>query len=104
MADVYSVEPGSDGLLFAPYIVGERTPHFDSNIRGSFVGISVHHQLKHFSRSVLEGITFSLRDSKDMMEEVKGKKFNQLISVGGELKMLILCKCRQIFLTAKWLD
>lgn len=83
MADVYSVEPGSDGLLFAPYIVGERTPHFDSDIRGSFVGISVHHQLKNFSRSVLEGITFSLRDSKDMMEEVKGKKFNQLISVSG---------------------
>lgn len=83
LADVYSVEPGSDGLLFTPYIVGERTPHFDSDIRGSFVGISVHHQLKHFSRSVLEGITFSLRDSKDMMEEVKGKKFSQLISVGG---------------------
>lgn len=83
LADVYTVEPGSNGLLFTPYIVGERTPHFDSNIRGSFLGISAHHQLKHFSRSVLEGITFSLRDSKDMMEKTKGKKFQKLISVGG---------------------
>lgn len=83
LADVYTVEPGSKGLLFSPYIVGERTPHFDSKIRGSFIGMSAHHELKHFSRSVLEGITFSLRDSKEIMEETKGRKFSKLISVGG---------------------
>lgn len=83
LADVNKVKPGSEGLLFTPYIVGERTPHFDSKIRGSFVGISATHKKRHFSRAVLEGITFSLRDSKDIMEETKGKKFSRLISVGG---------------------
>ncbi len=83
LSDVYTVEPGSEGLLFTPYIVGERTPHFDSKIRGSFLGVSARHEQRHFSRAVLEGITFSLRDSKDIMENTKGKKFKQLISVGG---------------------
>ncbi len=83
LAEVYTVSPGSEGLLFTPYIVGERTPHFDSKIRGSFLGISARHKQKHFSRAVLEGITFSLRDSKDIMEKTKGKTFKKLISVGG---------------------
>ncbi|GAB2025167.1 xylulokinase [Lactovum odontotermitis] len=83
LADVHTVPAGSEGLLFTPYIAGERTPHFDSKIRGSFVGISAAHEQRHFSRAVLEGIQFSLRDSKDMMEAVKGKKFSRLISVGG---------------------
>ncbi len=83
LADVSTVPAGSDGLLFTPYIVGERTPHFDSKIRGSFIGISATHEQRHFSRAVLEGIQFSLRDSKDMMEATKGKKFSRLISVGG---------------------
>lgn len=83
LSDVYTVAPGSEGLLFTPYIVGERTPHFDANIRGSFLGISARHELRHFSRAVLEGITFSLRDSKEIMEATKGKKFHKMISVGG---------------------
>lgn len=83
LADVYTVSPGSEGLLFTPYIVGERTPHFDSQIRGSFMGVSSRHEQKHFSRAVLEGITFSLRDSKDIMEKTKGQQFKRLISVGG---------------------
>lgn len=83
LADVYTVAPGSDGLLFTPYIAGERTPHFDSKIRGGFLGISTQHEQRHFSRAVLEGINFSLRDSKDIMETEKNKKFKKLISVGG---------------------
>lgn len=83
LSEIYTVEPGSEGLLFTPYIVGERTPHFDSQIRGSFLGISVRHERKHFSRAVLEGIIFSLRDSKDIMESTKRKKFKQLLSIGG---------------------
>ncbi|GAB2025797.1 xylulokinase [Lactovum odontotermitis] len=83
LADVHTVTPGSNGLLFTPYISGERTPHFDSKIRGAFVGISAQHEQKHFARAVLEGITFSLRDSKDRIEATKQKRFKQLISVGG---------------------
>lgn len=83
LSDVNTVPVGSSGLLFTPYIVGERTPHFDSKIRGSFIGISATHEQRHFSRAVLEGIQFSLRDSKDIMESAKGKTFKYLISVGG---------------------
>lgn len=86
LKDISTVHPGSNGLLFTPYIVGERTPYFDSDIRGSFIGIDIHHELKHFSRSVLEGITFSLKDSQKMMEQVKNQKFTRLLSVGGGAK------------------
>lgn len=83
LADVHTVAPGSEGLLFTPYIVGERTPHIDSKIRGSFIGIDTRHELKHFARAVLEGITFSLKDAQVLMETAKNKKFKQIISVGG---------------------
>ena len=73
-------------LLFSPYIVGERTPHVDSKIRGSFIGIDTSHTIKHFAKAVLEGITFSLKDSQIMMEEAKGEKFKTVISVGGGAK------------------
>jgi Sugar (pentulose and hexulose) kinases len=78
-----SIAIGSEGLLFAPYIVGERTPYVDSQIRGSFIGIDTQHELKHFVRAVLEGITFSLKDTQVIMENVADKKFKRIVSVGG---------------------
>lgn len=86
LIDIEKVSAGSDGLLFSPYIVGERTPHVDSQIRGSFIGIDTHHEIKHFARSVLEGITFSLKDSQNLMEIIAGKKFSKIVSVGGGAK------------------
>ncbi|RDX00850.1 xylulokinase [Listeria kieliensis] len=86
LRDVQFVAPGSEGLLFTPYIVGERTPHFDSRIRGSFIGIDARHELKHFARAVLEGITFSLKDSQVLMEQAKSERFQRIISVGGGAK------------------
>lgn len=86
LQDVYQVSPGSNGLLFTPYIVGERTPYFDSKIRGSFIGIDTRHDLRHFARAVMEGITFSLKDSQEIMEKEKGKRFSRLVSVGGGAK------------------
>ncbi|PZF87937.1 xylulokinase [Listeria ivanovii] len=83
LAGVHTVAPGSEGLLFTPYIVGERTPHIDAKIRGSFIGIDTRHELKHFARAVLEGITFSLKDAQVLMEAAKNKKFKRIISVGG---------------------
>ena len=74
------------GLLFTPYIVGERTPHPDSKIRGSFIGMDTNHTKKHFAKAVLEGITFSLKDSAILMEEVSGKAFDRIVSVGGGAK------------------
>lgn len=86
LSGVSNVSPGSDGLLFAPYISGERTPYTDSNIRGTFLGMDIAHTRDHFSRAVLEGITFSLRDSFELMREHSGKEFKQIVSVGGGAK------------------
>lgn len=86
LSDIASVEAGSEGLLFTPYIVGERTPHVDSNIRGTFTGMDTRHELKHFTRAVLEGITFSLKDSQAMMEAETGRQFKRIVSVGGGAK------------------
>lgn len=75
---------GAEGLLFTPYLVGERTPYFDSQIRGSFIGIDARHTLDHFVRAVLEGITFSLKDSQVLLEPKRELK--RLVSVGGGAK------------------
>ncbi|BAC15074.1 xylulokinase [Oceanobacillus iheyensis] len=80
-----TVNPGANGLLFTPYINGERTPHVDANIRGSFIGIDASHKRQHFTRAVLEGITFSLQESVTILRE-SGKKIESIISLGGGAK------------------
>ena len=86
LSDIDKIPAGSDGLLFAPYIVGERTPYADSKVRGSFTRIDTTHTRAHFARAVLEGITFSLRDSMELMSEFTAKKFDKILSVGGGSK------------------
>ena len=61
---------GSDGLMWAPYLFGERTPHLDPNARAAFVGITASHTRAHFVRAVLEGVAFSLRDTLTLFEEL----------------------------------
>lgn len=61
---------GAEGLLFLPYLTGERTPHPDPLARGAFVGLTVRHGHAHLSRAVLEGITFAMRDSLELMREL----------------------------------
>lgn len=78
------VKIGADGLLFTPYINGERTPHTDSQIRGSFIGLDAQHTLSHLTRSVIEGIIFSLQDCLKIVED--NKDINKIISVGGGSK------------------
>ncbi|MBA4551205.1 xylulokinase [Thermoactinomyces vulgaris] len=79
------IPAGADGLLFTPYIAGERTPHADALIRGSWIGLDSSHQKEHLVRSVLEGITFSLNESVEMFR-ANGKKVDQVISIGGGAK------------------
>lgn len=86
LASMDGVSKNSPELYFTPYIVGERTPHFDSQIRGSFIGIDKQHELAHFTRAVLEGITFSLKDSQTIMEQERQQKFNEIVTVGGGAK------------------
>jgi len=83
LANVGKIQPGSNGLLFTPYIVGERTPYADALIRGSFIGMDTNHTLDHFARAVLEGITYSLKDSLELMRNVGGKRISKIISIGG---------------------
>jgi xylulokinase len=68
VAGAAEVEAGSDGLLFLPYLTGERTPHPDPRARAAFVGLTIRHDLRHLTRAVLEGVSFGLRDGLDLME------------------------------------
>jgi xylulokinase len=63
--------PGAEGLFFLPYLAGERTPHADPNARGAFVGLTLKHSRGHLVRSIMEGVTFSLRDCLSIVEEQK---------------------------------
>lgn len=62
--------PGAEGLLFAPYLAGERTPHPDPNARGAFVGLSARHDRGALWRAMLEGVAFGLRDSLELLREL----------------------------------
>jgi xylulokinase len=62
--------PGADGLVFLPYLGGERTPHADPDARGAFVGLELRHDRGALVRSVLEGVAFGLRDSLDLLREL----------------------------------
>ncbi len=79
------IEPGSEGLIFLPYLYGERTPHTDANARGVYFGISGKHDQRHFTRSILEGVTFALKDSLELIKN-KGVKIKEIRAIGGGAK------------------
>ncbi|MEX2203561.1 MAG: xylulokinase, partial [Actinomycetota bacterium] len=81
-----AVPAGSDGLLFLPYLTGERTPHPDPLARGAFVGLTVHHGRPHLTRSVLEGVAFGLRDSLELMRALGVTGSTQIRATGGGSK------------------
>ena len=64
------VAPGADGLLWTPYLMGERTPHLDGQARAALVGLTASHTRGHIVRAILEGVAFSLRDSFTIFEEM----------------------------------
>src|SRR6202789_4601537 len=64
------IAPGCDGLEWAPYLLGERTPHLDPEVRAAFVGIGVQHTGAHFVRAVQEGVAYSLQDSFTLFHEL----------------------------------
>ena len=77
--------PGAEGLLFLPYLTGERTPHLDPRARGAFFGLTSRHNLSHLTRAVMEGVAFSLRDSLEIMVEL-GASPAQIRATGGGSK------------------
>jgi xylulokinase len=76
------VEPGAEGLLFLPYLSGERTPHLDPLARGAFFGLTGRHGVAHMTRAVMEGVVFSLRDSLEILREL-GVPVGQVRATGG---------------------
>jgi xylulokinase len=69
-AEAAGIGAGSDGMLWAPYLFGERTPHLDPEARAAFVGVTASHTRAHFVRAVMEGVAFSLRDTFTLFEEL----------------------------------
>jgi len=75
-------EPGSEGLVFLPYLTGERTPHANPNAKGAWVGLTVRHNKSHMIRSLLEGITYGMKDSLEIIKGM-GVEISQIRVSGG---------------------
>lgn len=89
MALAADVPPGSDGLLFLPYLTGERTSHPDPRARGAFVGLTVRHGLGHLIRAVLEGVAFGLRQGLDLMVGSGVARPTRMRASGGGIKSVL---------------
>src|SRR5438132_6149258 len=85
MQEGESVPAGSDGLLFLPYLQGERTPHLDPWARGGWIGLTASHDRRHLIRAVLEGVAFSLKDCFAILRE-QGLRLEQVRVTGGGAK------------------
>ena len=82
-AEASAWEPGAEGLLFLPYLAGERTPHADPDARGAFTGLELRHDRGALVRAVLEGVAFGLRDSLDLVSELGERPELGRVSGGG---------------------
>ena len=76
-------DPGAGGLVFLPYLAGERTPHADPDARGAFVGLELRHDRGALARSVLEGVAFGLRDCLDLLRSLGVDARTARVSGGG---------------------
>ncbi|MEZ6134810.1 MAG: xylulokinase [Pirellulaceae bacterium] len=83
-----AVAPGSEGLLFAPYLAGERTPHADPHARGCFVGLTSKHERGHLARAVMEGVAMSLRESLEIIKSLNVPVRELRLSGGGAKSQL----------------
>ena len=82
--------PGTEGVLFAPYLAGERTPHADPDARGAFTGLGLRHDRGALTRAVLEGVAFGLRDSLELLAELGVEPVAARVSGGGARSVLWL--------------
>lgn len=82
MEEAATVPIGAEGLTFLPYLSGERTPHCDPDARGAFIGLSVRHTRAHLARAVIEGVTFGLRDTLEIMMAL-GLPISRIRASGG---------------------
>ena len=85
-----AVPPGAEGVLFQPYLSGERTPHADPDARGAFVGLELRHGRGHLTRAVLEGVAYGLRDSLELLRALGVEPEVGRVSGGGARSRLWL--------------
>jgi xylulokinase len=83
VASAAEVPVGSEGLIFLPYLTGERSPHPDPLARAAFVGLTVAHDRRHMTRAVLEGVAFGLRDGLDLMTQAGMPGPREIRASGG---------------------
>jgi len=86
VGEASQISAGSDGLIFLPYLSGERTPHPDPLARGAWIGLTTRHGQAHLTRSVLEGVAFGLKDMFDLMREAGLGSIDQVRLSGGGAK------------------
>jgi xylulokinase len=77
-----SIPPGAEGVLFAPYLLGERTPHMDPQARACLVGLNVYHRREHIIRAVMEGVVYALKQGLDLMLDL-GVPVCEVVASGG---------------------
>jgi xylulokinase len=77
-----AIAPGSEGLVFLPYLAGERTPHADPDARGCFIGLTLKHTRGHMARAIMEGVALAMRDSLEIIRDL-GVPVRQIIASGG---------------------
>jgi xylulokinase len=82
------VPPGAGGLLFLPFLEGERTPYWDPRLRGALIGLSTAHRREHLCRAVLEGVAFSLRTCRDLFLEIGFPVVKPQLGGGGSASRL----------------
>jgi sugar (pentulose or hexulose) kinase len=82
-AEAALVSPGAGGLIFLPYLSGERTPHMDPLARASFVGLGLHHTRAHLARAVMEGVSFALRQALEISLTLSGPVDTVIVAGGG---------------------
>ncbi|HJH55012.1 xylulokinase [Brachyspira hyodysenteriae] len=80
---VKDINPGSNGIIFLPYLAGERTPHMNSDASAMFLGLTLNHDRYHILRAVMEGVVYSLKDCFMILTDDLNMKCNRLIASGG---------------------
>ncbi|MGQ9554200.1 MAG: xylulokinase [Anaerolineae bacterium] len=88
--EAQAVPPGAGGLLFLPYLLGERTPHMDPAARGAFIGLALHHGRGHLARAIMEGVAFALCDGLAVLSELAPRPRRVVASGGGAKSRLWL--------------
>ncbi|MEI7884393.1 MAG: FGGY family carbohydrate kinase [Clostridia bacterium] len=85
LSAAWKVEAGKEGLIFIPYLAGERSPYWSDQIAGGFYGLTLEHDKRHLTRAVLEGVAFSVKHMLDLYKD-NGVDINEIALAGGGVK------------------